>query len=109
MILKFVSTTVRSKAFTATNINKIFSGYQPCQLVKNHQRFREMVPETSVVFNQLARLMTREDFIIVSSTFVETLDKLFVLLLVHLNLTQDRAVIQERKKFGNSRLTQNPN
>jgi hypothetical protein len=25
----------------ATGVNKIFSGYQPCQLVKNHRRFRD--------------------------------------------------------------------
>jgi hypothetical protein len=67
----------------ATNINKVFSGYQPCQLVKNHRRFRDhlcphqgyddtalmtgsaMVPETSVIFKQLTRLIAREDVIIV--------------------------------------------
>jgi hypothetical protein len=28
-------------AFTATNINKVFSGYQRCQLIKSHQHFRD--------------------------------------------------------------------
>jgi hypothetical protein len=27
-------------AFTVTNINEVFSGYQACQFIKNHQRFR---------------------------------------------------------------------
>jgi hypothetical protein len=61
-----------------TNINKIYLGYQPCQIAKN-QHFRdllcphhhgnddgeiitlmmgtEMVPEMLVVFNELTQLM----------------------------------------------------
>lgn len=27
--------------FNATNVNKIFSSYQTCQLVTNHRRFRD--------------------------------------------------------------------
>jgi hypothetical protein len=34
---------VRSEAFTASEVDKIFSGSQPCQLVKNFRRFREHV------------------------------------------------------------------
>jgi hypothetical protein len=34
---------VRSEASTASKADKIFSGYQPCQLVKNFRRFREHV------------------------------------------------------------------
>jgi hypothetical protein len=54
-------------AFTAATVSKIFSGYQPCQLVKNNRRSwdrlypyyqevmsgAQMVPETSVTFSQL--------------------------------------------------------
>jgi hypothetical protein len=59
--------------------NKISSGYQPCQLVKNNRRFTDhlrpyyqdlnlmgtdMVPETSIIiFNRLTRLIVREDSI----------------------------------------------
>jgi hypothetical protein len=53
----------------------MFPGYQPCQLIKNYWPFRdhlcrqtlmmctEMVPEMSVICNQLTRLIAREDFI----------------------------------------------
>jgi hypothetical protein len=60
------------------NINKVFSGYQPCYFVKNHRRFRDhpcphhqdiiammmgqMVPETSVTFNELIWWIAREYF-----------------------------------------------
>jgi hypothetical protein len=54
---------VRSKAFAAAKIDKIFPGYQPCKFVKNYRRFRnylcsrhqglmvgtEMVRETSII------------------------------------------------------------
>jgi hypothetical protein len=56
-----------------TNINKMFSGCKPRQLVKNHRHFRDhlcpiiravmmgtdMIPETSVIFNQLTLLIAR--------------------------------------------------
>jgi hypothetical protein len=28
-------------SFLAAEINKVFSGYQPCQFIKNHQCFRD--------------------------------------------------------------------
>lgn len=65
---------VRCKTSTATDMNKLFSGYQACQLVKNAN-----VSETTSVpcgvtgdrggpwnvdsFNQVTRLIAREDFI----------------------------------------------
>jgi hypothetical protein len=33
---------VISEAFTAAKIDKIVSGYQPCQLVKYYRRFRDL-------------------------------------------------------------------
>jgi hypothetical protein len=68
---------IRFKTFTATWINKIFSGYNPCQQTKTGRRFRddlcphsdalrmgtEIVPETSVSFSLLTRIITGEDFI----------------------------------------------
>jgi hypothetical protein len=54
------------------NVNKVFSGHRPCQFVKDHQRFRDhLCPhhqgnETLVVFNEVTRLMAREDFVNVS-------------------------------------------
>jgi hypothetical protein len=51
--------------------NKVFSGYQSCQFVKNHQRFRdhvvtiialtmgtETIPETLEVFDELTQWVT---------------------------------------------------
>jgi hypothetical protein len=57
---------VRSEAFTTANGDKIFSEYQPCQLVKNYllfsdnlcphpQDLTEIHPGTSVIFFQLIR------------------------------------------------------
>jgi hypothetical protein len=59
-------------------VDKIFSSYQPCQLVKNYGHFRDhlcpnyqglmshqipmMVPEMLVIFNQLTRLRAQEYF-----------------------------------------------
>jgi hypothetical protein len=64
---------VRSKAFTAAKVDKIFWGYRLCQLIKNYRHFRdwglplmtgpEMVPEPSVTFNQWTRPIDREDLI----------------------------------------------
>jgi hypothetical protein len=34
------TTNKGSRAFTATNINKVFSGYGPCQFAEDHTRFR---------------------------------------------------------------------
>jgi hypothetical protein len=62
---------VRSEAFTATEVDKICSGYQPCQLVKNLRPFRA----TSVIFNQLTRLITVKDFIEVIAVIVRTVRK----------------------------------
>jgi hypothetical protein len=40
---------LRSEVFTATKVNKIFSGYQYYQLAKNYQRFRDhRVPIISI-------------------------------------------------------------
>jgi len=57
-------------------LNKIFSSHQPCQLVINCLRFRamiaytvggaQMIRETSVILNQLTKLIAREYFINVS-------------------------------------------
>jgi hypothetical protein len=33
--------SIRSEAFTAAEVDKIFSGYQPCQLVKNYGCLRD--------------------------------------------------------------------
>jgi hypothetical protein len=53
-------------------INKIFLGYQPYQMVKNHQCFKDhLCPhhqgyETSMIFNQMTQLIVQENFINVS-------------------------------------------
>jgi pantothenate kinase-related protein Tda10 len=48
----------KSEAFTAANVNRTFSDYQPC-----HQMMEtEMILETSVIFNQLTWLIAQEDF-----------------------------------------------
>jgi hypothetical protein len=57
----------RFEAFTVAKVNKIFVVYQLCQLVKNywHQTLiigTEMVPETSVIFNQLTWLVWEVDY-----------------------------------------------
>jgi hypothetical protein len=75
---------LRSEVFTTAKVDKVFSGHQPCQLVKNHRRFRnhpcphhqgllfgtDMVPETSLIFTQLTRLLSREDFIIFNTVLI---------------------------------------
>jgi hypothetical protein len=39
--IRSLKAVVNSAAFTATKVDKIFSGYRPCQLVNNYQRFRD--------------------------------------------------------------------
>jgi hypothetical protein len=60
-------------------INKIFSGYNPCQLMKNHHHRTDGgdrdVSETTVIFNQLIRLVAREDYIMIVA--VKALDRTF--------------------------------
>jgi hypothetical protein len=79
--LESVVTSIMS-CFTATNINEVFSVYQPCQLVKNHHvsgttsvchhqdndiiilmMGSEMITKKLVAFDELKCLMAREDFI----------------------------------------------
>jgi hypothetical protein len=58
------------KTFTATWINKIFSGYMPCHQTKTGRRFRagalmmgtEIVLETSVSFSLVTRLYSPRRF-----------------------------------------------
>jgi hypothetical protein len=33
---------MKCEAFTVDKIDKIFSGYQPCQLVKHYRRFKDL-------------------------------------------------------------------
>jgi hypothetical protein len=61
---KIIIKVIISEAFTAIEVDKIFSGYQQYQLVKNYQHSRdhlydqtlmmgtEMVPEKSVIFTK---------------------------------------------------------
>lgn len=54
---------IKHSYLTAAKVDKIFWNYQSCQLVKNYQRSRDhtcshhqdLVPETSIIFNQLTR------------------------------------------------------
>jgi hypothetical protein len=39
--------SVRSEAFMTAEVDKIFSGYQLCQLVKNYQRFKDCLSPSS--------------------------------------------------------------
>jgi hypothetical protein len=64
-----------------TKADKIFSGNQPCQLVKNYPHFpslgsdeilmkgTETVPETSIIFSHLTQLIAQEDFIDHNASF----------------------------------------
>jgi len=46
-------------SINVSSFNKIYSCYQPCHLVMG----TNMVPETSVDFNQLTRTIAGEDFV----------------------------------------------
>jgi hypothetical protein len=59
-LVKVILQPVWPKDFKATNINKIFSGYQPCQFVTN-RRFRDQLRPHH---QDLTRLIAREQFII---------------------------------------------
>jgi hypothetical protein len=48
-------------AFMVTNISKIFSGYKPCQLVKNHRRFRDHLCPHHQISSSMWSLEGREN------------------------------------------------
>jgi len=50
-------------SFTATNINKIFSGCEAVMYITPRLMGTDTVPETSAILNQLTRLVAQEDFI----------------------------------------------
>jgi hypothetical protein len=55
---------ITSEAFPVPEVNEIFLGHQPCQLVKNDQILimgTETVPQTLIIFNQMTWLTAQED------------------------------------------------